>query len=250
MATPELGARFDPQLRAGSGRIILRRYLDLPKLLDLLRSGELYLTQTSRFDDRLEGTLPESIRGLLRNDPSFVDRYHDPLTWEQKNRNHTYLSCWTLGAKDNMALWKLYGSATGSVAIETTVKRLTTIAPSWGKYGSVNVMKVRYINHAGRLPNGVYAPDAHVFGLKHAAYRFEKEVRIVITHPPSRRRKAAVPFLRVPVNLDRFLRRIIVAPEADDWFLELVTDVARKYDVAAPVRRSELSLLLLAQGHT
>lgn len=105
-------------------------------------------------------------------------------------------------------------------------------------------MKVQYINHAGPLPDGVYAPDPYVFGLKHVAYGFEKEVRIVVTHPTLRRRGTALPFIRVPVNIDRFLRRIVVAPEADDSFFELVTDVARKYDVAAPVRKSDLSLLL------
>lgn len=240
----KLIASFDPELKARKGRLILRRYLDLPKLVDLLRTSELYLGQASRFDDRLEGTLPEQVRQGLRDLPDFVAKYGDPTFWEQEHRNRTYLSCWTLGAKDNMALWKLYGSATASVAITTTIKRLTNVAPSWGKYGNVEVKKVRYIDHAGRLRDGVYGLDASVFGLKHAAYSFEKEVRIVVTRPNPRKRWPAPRAIRVPVNLDQFLRSIVVAPEAGDWFFDLVADVARRYSVAAPVRKSALSVLL------
>lgn len=237
----KLVAYFDPELK---GSRILRRYLDLPKLVDLLRTSKLYLRQASRFDDRLEGTLPEAIRRSAHELPDFVTRHGNPSAWEHKNKDRTYLSCWTLGAKDNMALWKLYGGVTESVAITTTVDRLTTVAPSWGTYGRVGVRKVRYINHAGRLPNGVYGFDESVFGLKHVAYSFEKEVRIVVTRPIPGKQDDVPSAIRVPVNLDRVLRSIVVAPEADDWFFDLVLDIARRYHVAAPVRRSELTALL------
>jgi len=237
MKEEKLVAHIDIKLKK---RQILRRYLDLPKFVDFLRTGELYLEQASHFDDHLEGTLPEKIRQSICELPDFLDSHGDPSIWEQKNKNRTCLSCWTLGSKDNMALWKIYGGTTKSVAITTTVNRLISVAPSWGKFGRVNVKKVRYINHAGHLPNGVYGLDESVFGLKHVAYSFEKEVRIVVT-----RQIGEVPGpIRVPVNLDQFLLKIVVAPEAGNWFFDLVVDVARRYNVLAPVHRSELPFLL------
>jgi hypothetical protein len=121
------------------------------------------------FEDRLEGTLPEAIRRVARESPDFVEQHGDPTNWECENRDRTYLSCWTHGEKDNMALWKLYGRTNESVAITTTVDRFTTFLPNWSKYGRVDVKKVQYINHAGRLPDGVYGFDERVFGFKHAA---------------------------------------------------------------------------------
>jgi hypothetical protein len=50
--------------------------------------------------------------------------------------------------------------------------------------------------------------------------------------------------LRVPVDVNHFLRSIVVSPDAGDWFFELVTDVARKYNVVKPVRRSALTQLI------
>lgn len=237
----ELIAYFDPELK---GSQILRRYVDLPKFVDFLRTKELYLRQASRFDDHLEGTLPEAIRRSARDLPDFVAKHGDPIIWENKNKDRTYLSCWTLGEKDNMALWKLYGGASQSVAITTTVDRLAMVVPSWAKYGRVGVKKVRYINHAGRLPNGAYGLDDGVFGLKHTAYGFEKEVRIVVTCPIPEEQAESQNSIRVPASLDCFVRSIVVAPEAEDWFFDLVLDITRRYNVNVPVRRSVLASLL------
>lgn len=139
-----------------------------------------------------------------------------------------------------MAFWKIYGSTIKSVAITTTVNRLKFSAPIWGKFGKVNVKKVRYINHSGRLPNGVYSMDESLFGLKHVAYSFENEVRIVVTRSIGETPGS----IRLPVNIDHFLTKIIVAPEAGVWFFDLVVDLVRKYNVEVPVHRSALTFLL------
>jgi len=57
MSDIDLIAYIDPELK---GSLILRRYLDFPKFVDFLRTGELFLGQASCFDDPLEGTFPES----------------------------------------------------------------------------------------------------------------------------------------------------------------------------------------------
>lgn len=44
---------------------ILRRYMDLPKLLDLLHTRALYFRRTDGFADRLEGALFPSLRTAL-----------------------------------------------------------------------------------------------------------------------------------------------------------------------------------------
>lgn len=228
MKDEELVVYCDPKLKM---RQILRKYIDLTKFVDFLRTSELHLEPASNFEP-LEGTLSEKIRKSICN----------YLSWEQKNKNRTCLSCWTLGAEDNMALWKIYGSTTKSVAVTTTVNRMisATLTLSWVKFGKVNLKKVQYINHAGPLPNGVYTMDDNLFGLKHVAYSFEKEVRIVLTRPIEETPVS----IRLPVNINQFLTKIVVAPEAGDWFFNIVVDVTRKYNVAVPVQRSKLTFLL------
>lgn len=237
MKSRELSASFDPELTVRDGRLILRRYLDLPKLVDFLRTSELYLRRAALFDDVLEGTLPEQLR---RGASDYIG---DLPKFEQRNRDRTFLNCWSLGTKDNMALWKLYGVGAESVAVTTTIRRLANVAPGWARYGDIEVRKVRYIDYSGRrLPNGVYGLGKDLFRLKHVAYSFEKEVRVVLTRSTSKKLSA----IRVPVDLDHFVRSIVVGPEAGNWFFDLVVDVARKYNhnVAARVRRSELTHLV------
>ena len=235
----------DPNLKK---RQILNRYLDLPKFVDFLRTSELHLEPATNFDDHIEGTLPESIRQSISESPDIVEKLGNIpiLDLERKNKNRTNLSCWTLGPKDNMALWKIYGGSTQSVAVSTTVERMISSAFNWLKFGNIKFKKVLYINHAGRLPNGVYALDENVFGLKHKAYFFEKEVRVVLTRPNDE-----IPCsIRLPVEINKFLTKITVAPEAGDWFFNLVVDLTRKYNVSVPVKRSDLTFLIDKAKHS
>jgi len=229
----------DPSLKK---RSTLNRYLDLPKFVDFLRTRELHLEPASKFDDHLEGTLPESIRQSFSETPDIVERLGNIpiLELERKNKNRTNLCCWTLGPKDNMALWKIYGGSKESVAITTTVERMISSAFNWLEFGRVKFIKVRYIDHAGRLPNGVYTLDENIFALKHKAYFFEKEVRVVLTRPYN---TTPCP-VRLPVSINKIITKITVAPEAGEWFFNLVVDLTKKYNVSVPVKKSDLSFLI------
>jgi len=221
---------------------VISRYMDLPKFVDLLRSSELHLESAVNFDDQLEGTMPESIR------QSFIEaiNQHDEQNQksveilEYENKLRTNISCWTLGSEDNMALWKIYGGSAQSLSVSTTVERIISSAFKWCEEGSIILKKVHYINHAGELPDGVYSLDRNIFRLKHEAYFFEREVRVVVTQPHGSHAKA----LRLPVVVNNFLTTITVSPLAGEWFFNLVTDITEKYNVTVPVKKSSLSFLI------
>ncbi len=220
---------------------IINRYMDLPKFVDLLRTNELHLESAVSFDDCLEGTLPESVRrGFLENVPEQERNNKTIEELEYENKLRTNISCWTLGPEDNMALWKIYGGSSQSVSVSTTIENIILSAFSWCEEGSIILKKVRYINHAGKFPDGVYALDEHTFGLKHNAYSFEREVRVVLTRPFRSPKKA----LRLPIDVNTYITKITVSPETGIWFFDLITDLAKKYNVTVPVERSELSFLI------
>lgn len=223
-------------------RTPLNRYLDLPKFVDFIRTKELHLEPAARFDDLLEGTLPEEVRRGFSEIPDIEERLGNVsiFEYERRNKNRTNLSCWTMGPKDNMALWKIYGGSKESVAISTTIGRMIESAFDWVEFGRVKLIRVRYIDHAGRLPKGVYTLDENVFALKHKAYFFEKEVRVVLTRPSN----ASLCAIRLPVCINEFITKIIVAPEAGEWFFDLIVDLTKKYNVSVPVRRSDLAFLI------
>jgi hypothetical protein len=240
------GLIVDSKLIEGKTDRILRRYISLPKLIDLFRTSELYLCKASELEDNLEGTLPEAIRQSFRECPDFIADEGDPVACEKSLKEKTYLNCWTLGAKDNIALWKLYGGGLSeAVAVTTTVSRLVKASSSWTGYDCLEIKKVLYIEHDKKIPDGIYGLDSSLFGFKHRAYFFEKEVRIIMGKRSLDGHGESPMSVKLPVDLNSFVRSIVVAPEADKWFVDLVKDLVEKYGInPSVVRRSKLTRLI------
>lgn len=218
---------------------IICRYMDLIKFIDLLRTNELHLESAVNFEDCLEGTLPNPIRQSMRHhfNKERYDKSIEELEYEMKGR--TNISCWTIGPEDNMALWKIYGGSPQSVSITTTVDNLMTAAFDWCSEGEVLFEKVRYINHLD-LPDGAYGIDKYLFGFKHVAYSYEREVRVILTRPRGSIKKA----LRLPFDFNNSVIKVTVSPEASEDFYDLVTDITKKYGGTVPVQKSELVHLI------
>ena len=220
---------------------IISRYMDLPKFVDLLRTNELHLEAAANFDDPLEGTMPESIRTSYNETAGKENQNTKSIEVQEfEYKLRTNISCWTLGAEDNIALWKIYGGSAQSLSVSTTIERVISSAFEWCEEGDIIIKKVCYINHAGQVPNGVYSLGENTFGFKNEAYFFEREARIVVTRPYGSQAKS----LRLPVDVNNILTKITVSPFAGDWFFNLVTDITKKYKVTVPVKKSALSFLI------
>ena len=227
--------------------LLLMRYMDLPKFIDLIRTSELHLASAIDFDDQLEGTLPEAIRDSLLNDPEIVAAYGNLPIQEREylNKIRTNISCWTKGIGDNMALWKIYGGSKQSVAVMTSFHKIVQSTILWKNISSVAFKDVVYIDHSGTLPDGAYSLSYETFGLKHVAYSFENEVRIIVV-----RNNIKTPSpLRLSIAINDFIEKIIVAPEAGAWFFDMVKDLSEKYGISAPVENSKLTELIEKAKH-
>lgn len=219
------------------------RYLDLAKYIDLISTKTLYVASAVDFEDSLEGTLPEQIREMYETDPDVIKHLgveKSILEREQENRIKTNVSCWTKGPKDNMALWKIYGASNQSLAIITTLDKLIRSTLLWRGISSVTFKEVVYIDHSDTLPDGVYSLSYDTFGFKHEAYEYENEVRIVVT-----RSSLETPSpLRLKVKPNEIIEKIIISPEAGEWFCNIVKSVSKKYNIVAPVESSNLGKLI------
>ena len=221
-------------------RLILRRYMDLPKLLDLLRTGSLYLRRADGFPDRLEGALFPALRASLDEAHQRGQTDGNADYFYRRGRLGNFVSCWSIGAKDNMALWQLYGGLKSSVAITTTVERLIKVALSWGENALLH--RVNYVDHL-RVRTWVIGRYTDVLRYKNEAYRYERELRLILPRQGTNweRNPAGI---RLPVpNLGDLIRSIVVAPESEPWFYEAVRDLCSKYKLAAPVRQSKLAVV-------
>ena len=226
----------DPEVK---GKSILRRYVDLPKLLDLLHTKSLYLRRADGFSDRLEGALFPSLRKTIDEEFEKGNLKTNSSDFYRNAREGSYVCCWTIGARDNMALWQLYGGVKSSVAITTTVDRLVSTVSSWDR--SVHLYKVKYINHS-KPPNFAIGAYRDVLQYKSDAYKFENELRVVLPKLDDISQNKMGINLKLK-DINEFVRSIVVSPEADESFVSAVADLCKKYGLKSPVRRSKLAFI-------
>ena len=217
---------------------ILRKYMDLSKLLDLLYSNNLYFRRADGFSDRLEGALFPSLRELIDESHLKGDTKYNSDAFYQSAREDNYVSCWSIGARDNMALWQLYGGTKTSVVITTTLDRIVN-AFEWDR--SIHIHKVKYVDHK-KVRNYIIGAPREVLQYKSDAYKFEKGLRIVAPHQDKDDHSMGV---RIPLkNINSLIRSVVVAPDAEISFVKAVSDLCKRYGLTTPVRRSKLSLVL------
>lgn len=220
--------------------MIVRRYVELPKFLDLLHSKSLYLRRADGFTDRLEGALFPSLRAGMDAAHARGDSRENADDFYRKARTGSYVSCWSIGAKDNMALWQLYGGAKTCVAVTTTVGRLIRLALSWNE--TAELRRVDYVDHR-RVSDYVIGSYTDVLKFKNEAFNYESELRLIVPRMGKGWKQNPVG-LRLPIaDLDTFIRSVVLAPEAEPWFIEAVSGLCAKYDLDVPIRQSALATL-------
>jgi hypothetical protein len=234
---PDEKVTADPGIQL---KTVLRRYMDLPKLLDLLHTRCLYFRRADGFDDRLEGALFPSLREALDEAHKAQNVPHNADHFYRRARVGNYVSCWTIGARDNMALWQLYGGVGTSVVVTTTIERLVNCAFHWGRH--VHFHKVKYVDHR-RVRNYAIGPYSDVLQYKSDAYGYERELRVVVPQHGEGWEQNPMA-LRLPLQtVDALVRSVVVAPEAELRYFEAVAGLCRNYGLKAPVRRSMLSFM-------
>lgn len=219
---------------------ILRRYMDLPKLLDLLHTRSLYFRRADGFSDRLEGALFPSFRKAMNEAFAQKKSSYDADQFYERARKGNYVSCWTIGARDNMALWQLFGNVKTSVAVTSTVDRLLRCGFDWNR--RMHLHKVRYVDHR-RVRTYVMGAFTDPLQYKSDAYKFERELRVILPQQDAGWEENPMGIRLAIPDLDTLVRSIVIAPEADSGFIEAVRELCKRYDLSAPVKRSMLSLV-------
>jgi hypothetical protein len=118
--------RLHPQLTPPPDDVVVWRYMDFAKFVQLLEMKTLWFSRADRFEDPLEGTMTDSeideitkkLGDVLR---LFDDRQTSSDLGNEKVRKNTFVSCWRMGAAESLAMWDLYGKGSGVVAVKSTI---------------------------------------------------------------------------------------------------------------------------------
>jgi hypothetical protein len=206
------------------------RYLTLEKLLALLQKNTLHFARMSEFDVPFEGHWPIAVT----TGPIAVGvERPEPVPWvhlrDEEIKSETYLSCWHVNKYESTAMWSLYSGKSG-VAVKSTIDRLTE---SLRKAPQEILMAL--VTYKAWNPG---AATGSPWTMKKPSYEHEKELRAAIRDPNHKHVAMAV-----PVDVELLLERIYVSPLAEDWKVDVVKDVVKKYGYEGEVKKSPLHTL-------
>jgi hypothetical protein len=236
----------------------VRRYMNFEKFMDLIQNDRLYFCRVDQFEDAFEGYYTKLAYDIAKGITIEADgKSSNTGLHDHTNlvRCSSYVSCWSLGDRESIALWKIYGG-TNSVAVETTIDsleaqtsnrgysgifdRVTTVTSTDDKACLLPLLRyeihpVEYIDHRsfdGELASKLFADPLAPVWHKNIAFVFEQELRLMFQstflHISDIPRKLGVGF-HVPVDSKGLVQKVIVSPYAEEWFFGLVAGVMERY---------------------
>ena len=205
------------------------RIMSFDRLIEIFKTGELFLSHPSNWDDPYETFLPH------------------------KHEAAFFAQCWCKNGVSD-AMWRIYSPNQLGVRIRTTRTILASELAEASKK-----MKFRFhILDVNYVPQSVLSSRIHAAGsrlakrfnqtvaskalaLKREAFAHEAEVRVV-AHPVSLKGEFRPSNgIRVPIDPFNLIRGILVDPRAPDAFVEAYSVYLKsKVGYKRPVRRSLL----------
>lgn len=220
---------------------VLWRYMDLPKFISMLEQKALWLARADTFRDMHEGRFPDDMRKAIEKAyEDFSDDDKSPVKdaedFQEYLLKNTFISCWHKNFDENMVMWEIYGKNTNAITIQTTVKNMKNNIDSSSLTGHSLILKSVSYQKADEI-SGVI-PYEDCFFRKRPHFAFEKEVRVSLdTYSRLNPSKKTAYGYKLPVQINRFIEKILVHPDSQDWFMDVVNSITKKYGINAPVSR-------------
>lgn len=234
---------IDPEL---NDQTPLWRYIQYDKFQDMIRSQKLFLCRGDYFDDRFEGSFTRKIKRLIENaitDNKLPTTYYE---FRDQIRAKVFISCWHQNNFENMAMWDRYCKSNKGAAITTTVSKIRKELIRTGhenlfdfNFNKILIKKVQYIDHSNN-PNINIKPYANVFSYKRIEYSDENEVRIIIDRTNESDENIPQTGMKLDIRINSLLDRIVVAPNAEEGFLERIKALVKTNKLKAKVQTSKL----------
>ena len=223
------------------------RYMSYAKFADLLRRSSLHFSPLSSLSDTYEGTLPHTY--VLKPRTASLaypwltdDKRQEFVEFVEKHRPRprecTMISSWCLSEFESISMWDRYADKEG-LAIMSDISSLKA---SFIGHDDVFIGKVYYIDYnsdffvpdAGAVRN-VMVPFLH----KRREFSEEKEIRAVALDDLPSHYTERLSYQ--PVDLQVLIHKVVINPDADEWFSRLIDSDLERNGIDAPVERSQMS---------
>ena len=204
---------FDPATGGGfsSGH---PGYMDIKKFKKLISSNKLWLSRADKLGDDYEGA-SSNTEIKIREERWKHPEHRKKLKNGSELRPLAYfISCWTMNNPESNALWKIYAPKYG-IAIESNVENLATCFTKkpidfFSRYEPI-IGSVTYEKRNEISSNLYFNPTERDFFLrKLKAFKYEKEIRLIMTSHQTIQGEIPEAKIEEDVNLDKLINRIYI----------------------------------------
>ncbi len=250
-----------PRIKFPSQNFIITRYMDLPKFLSLISTSKLFLARLDLLEDKYEGTMPPTSFDLLvRSFSNFQqsgDFNNDNLKTPSQSAQEVkdalkdfkkmiLINSWSKFYSENYALWKVFARTDTGIMIKSNISNLSKYLSNESR--KLWLSEVIYLDpnkdsveHPGNLAQYVIH--------KNNAFKYEEEVRLMFSYDDekgydrltfdwdSQENKYGI-YIKIDLNI--LIDEIILGPDCQDWYVEIITSLCKKYNIDKPIRNSSL----------
>ena len=224
---------------------VLWRYMEFTKLVSLLDRQALHFARADQLGDPFEG----SVTAWTQTQRPLIYQDFPPGTVQQMPRliralQHIfYVNCWHENDRESPALWNIYSRYSDGIVVQTD---FGSLRDSLQCSDNIYIGRVSYIDYD--MSQAEQGDMITRYFFKRSEFRHEQEVRAVChVLPPGGgeltdsllQRNALGEYRQVDLSL--LVKKIVVSPSAQDWFVELVQSVVARYELPASVERSSLN---------
>ena len=230
---------------------VLWRYMDFTKFVSLLEKQALFFARADKLEDPFEGYWPDLNRVAVRRSfEASSNPYSNHLwqTWSHLVREcprFTLISCWHESNHESAAMWKLYSKDDNGIAIKTD---FDSFSKSLTSSEDIFIGKISYVDYRTNFFTGhsLFSP----FLCKRKSFEHECEVRAIVQDFPTKKEEKHN-FVDLSqdicdvgnyyeVDLSLLIQEVVIGPYTPDWLIELIYSVAARYNLKAPIVRSNL----------
>lgn len=256
----------------------LYKYMDLEKFLSLIVKGELCFCNQRILKniDPYEGAITKEeliketfIKEIIKITKSTnifkslkISNGKDTLTIDLNisdiftiyDDKSYFIDCWHINDYESLAMWKVFSNNKNSIAISTTKAKLIDNIKSYNK--EIFLEKVFYSDlkdvsndiefdmQINILNDNTLSINSNILyslcsnnGLlrKTKYFDYEKELRLYFKDDNN---SSIVQF--IPIELKYIVDEIIISPNCDYWFLDILNNIVEKYKLNIPIRYSDI----------
>lgn len=241
------------------------RYIDLVKFVSIMDRGALFFVRVSKLEDPYEGTMPEYNDMVRRSvyEPE-KSKFKDEKLFEkfleitpkmlissyQKQKETLLVNSWHLDEYDSASMWQSYSIGRYGLAIQSSFSKLRDCFKN-NSNERIWIGKVKYLDFKKDWMDerNIFNP----FMIKRKSFSSDSELRAITVLPDypiqcSTTKDEGIQFRNqttksgkyVPANLDSLIEEIHVSPKAEEWVIETVRSIAKKYGLNKKITQSDL----------